>query len=250
MQSKTLLAVCVSVVAILAIVSGKLWLDLRSARQQNVEQQGQPDQGKIAVVQSAPAQPPPPTIEAPPVPAAAVQPPESRPLPLPAALPLPAPLPPPAPRAVAEPAPERPLGMPTLTRPLEGNTDEERRLDALVQSDLAARARVTRWSTSLNLTPEQRQALDAITITELRRETEESLQLASIRGAIDAASIPRIKEETINRQSETSQRILQLITPQLTAEQVENLRAQFEAGHASRLASLRAEREQAALSGR
>lgn len=109
---------------------------------------------------------------------------------------------------------------------------------------------MTRWSASLNLTAEQRQALDATTITELRRETEESLQLASNRGPTDAVSIARIKEETIHRQNETSLRILRIISPQLTAEQVTTLRNIFDTGHATRLAALRAEREQAAQPGR
>jgi hypothetical protein len=152
---------------------------------------------------------------------------------------------------VIEAAPERPLGQPTLTRPLVGNTAEERRLDALEQSDLAARARVTQWNATLNLTPEQRQALDATASAELRRETEESLRLASLRSVpADAMAVAQIKEETINRQNETNLRILRAITPQLTEEQARALRAIFERGNASRLASLRAEREQAALSGR
>lgn len=243
MQSKTLLTVCIALVAILAIVSGSLWLDVRSARQRIDDLQNQIPQTKVADAKSAQVETPPATVSAPPAPPAAVQPSESRPPP-----------PPPAPRAepviVPAPAPERPLGLPTLTRPLAGNNAEERRADAIVQSDLAATARVARWSTSLNLTPEQRQALDAIAIAELRKETDESLELASRSAPTDAASVARIKEDTINRQNETNLRILRAIAPQLKDEQTRALRTIFDNGHASRMAALRAEREQAASPGR
>lgn len=245
---RNLLTVCVALVAILGIVSGNLWYELREARQQIAALQGQPAEGKAPVVQTAPVQAPvqvpPPTVEAPPAPPVAAQPvavqlPESRPLPLPVPLPV----------IVTAPPPERPLGLPTLTRPLAGNNAEERRLDALAQSDRAAAARVAQWSTVLNLTPDQMQALNATTVAELRRETEDSLQLARGPVPTDAVSAARVKVETVNRQYETLVRIVDKMSPQLTPEQSTRMRVMFENWLTSNMGRARAE-ETRALSGR
>ncbi len=234
---RNLLTVCAALVVILGIASGNLWHELRSARQQIVDLQEQLAQAKIPVVQSAPVPAPPPTIEAAPVPPVAVQLPE-------------APPPPPAPRPlpVIVPAPERPLALPTLNRPLVGSTAEERRVEALAQSDRTATARVTQWSTVLNLTPEQLQVLNATTTAELRRETEDSLQIASRIGPTDPVSTARIKVDTVNRQYETLTRIVDKMAPQLTPEQSTRMRTMFASWLTSNMARARAE-EQAALSG-
>jgi hypothetical protein len=238
-----LLPVCAVLVVILGIVSGTLWFDLRSARQQIVDLQGQVTQPKIPVVQSTTVQPPPvqppPPIEAPPPPPIAVQPPESRPPP------------PAAPRIVImpAPAPERPLGLPTLTSPLVGKNDEERRVEALAQADRTAAARVGSWSTVLNLTPEQLQALSAATSAELRRETEDSLRIMSGAGSMDPVSAARLKVETVNRQYETLTRIADRMTPQFTEQQSTRMRTMFASWLTTNMARARAE-EQAALSGR
>jgi hypothetical protein len=239
-----LLPVCATLVVILGIVSGTLWVDLRSARQQIVDLQDQLNQAKIPVVQAAPVPPPPvpppPTIQAPPAPPVAVQPPESRPPP------------PPAPRIVFVPAPvpvpERPLGLPTLNVPLAGKNDEERRAEALAQSDRTATARVTAWSNVLNLTPEQLQVLNAATSAELRRETEDSLRIMSGAGSMDPVSAARLKVETVNRQYETLTRIADRMTPQFTPEQSTRMRTMFANWLTTNMARARAE-EQAALSG-
>jgi hypothetical protein len=146
-------------------------------------------------------------------------------------------------------APERPLGLPTLTSPLVGTNDQERRVEALAQSDRTAAARVASWSTVLNLTPEQLKVLNDTTSAELRRETEDSLQITSSTGPMDALSVARLKIETVNRQYETLTRIADKMTPQLTSEQSTRMRTMFASWLTSNMARARAE-EQAVLSGR
>ena len=66
---RNLVTICVALVVMLGIVSGNLWHELRSARQQIIDLEGDLAQAKIPVVQPAPVQPPPPiTVEAPPAP--------------------------------------------------------------------------------------------------------------------------------------------------------------------------------------
>jgi hypothetical protein len=246
---RNLLTVCAALLVILGIVSGNLWNELRSARQQIVDLQDQLDQARIPVVQSAPVPAPPLPIEAPPIPAVAVQLPQSLPPPPPA--PPPPPPPPPAPVIVLvpTPAPDRVVGQPTLTRPLVGTNDQERRAEALAQSDRTAAARVAAWSTALNLTPEQLQVLNATTSTELRRETEDSLQITSSTGPMDALRTAQLKVETVTRQYETLTRIADQMAPQLTPEQSTRMRTMFSSWLTSNMARARAE-EQAVLSGR
>lgn len=246
---RNLLTICAALVVMLGIVSGNLWYELRSARQLVVDLQDQLAQAKIPVVQSAPVQPPPLTIEAPPARPVAVQLPESLPPPPPPPPPPPAPRPAPVfvPIPVPE-RPERPLGLPTLTAPLVGSTAEEQRVEALAQSDRTATARVAAWNTALNLTPEQLQELSAITTAELRRETEDSLQITSNTGPMDVQSSARLKVETVTRQHETLLRILEKMTPQLTPEQSTRMDTMFASWLRTNMARARAE-EQAALSG-
>jgi hypothetical protein len=240
---RNLLTVCAALLVILGVVSGNLWNELRSARQQIVALQDQLATAAIAVVQSAPVQAVPLTIEAPPLPTAAVQLPESLPIPPPAQLP------PPVRVFVPVPAPERPLGLPTLTQPLVGTNDEERRVEALAQSDRAAASRVASWNTALNLAPEQLQVLNATTTAELRRETEDSLQITSSTGSMDALRVAQLKVETVNRQYETLTRIADKMAPELTPEQSTRMRNMFASWHTNNLARARAE-EQAVLDGR
>lgn len=109
-----LFTVCAALVVVLGIVSGNLWLELRTARQQIVDLQNQlaaaePTVAQLATVQAPLVQAPPLAVAAAPVPSAAVQLPESRPLSSPVTLPPPAALQPAAVRTVtvAEPAPLR-----------------------------------------------------------------------------------------------------------------------------------------------
>lgn len=239
---RNLLTVCAALVAILGIVSGNLWHELRSARQQIADLEGELAQAKVPVVQAAPAPPPPPvTVEAPPAPPVAVQVPNP-PTPLPAPDPASRPE-----RVIVVRAPERPLGLPTLVAPLAGNTDEERRAEALAQSDRTAASRVASWNTALNFTPEQLQVLNEITAAELRRETEESLQITNNAGPMDARSAARLKVETVTRQYDTLQRILEKMTPQLTPEQSTRMSTMFSSWLRSNMARAQLE-EQAVLS--
>lgn len=146
------------------------------------------------------------------------------------------------------PAVERPLGLPTLTAPLSGNTTEEQRLEALAQSDRTAAARVTAWNTALSLTPEQLEVLNATTTAELRNETEESLRLMSGAVPTDALSAARLKVDTVTRQHATLVRIRDQMAPHLTPEQGSRMSAMFESWLRSNMARAQAE-EQAVLSG-
>jgi hypothetical protein len=237
---RNLLSVCAALVVMLGILSGNLWYELRSARQLVVDLQVELAQAKIPVVQAAPVvELAPLRVEAPPAAPVAVQPPESSPPPAPRAevvfVPLPA-------------RPERPLGLPTLTAPLAGNTDEERRVEALAQSDRTATSRVVAWNSALGLTPEQLQSLNAITTAELRRETEDSLQITSTAGPMDAQRSAQLKVDTVTRQHETLLRIHEKIAPELTPEQSTRMSTMFASWLRTNMARARAE-EQAILSG-
>jgi len=155
--------------------------------------------------------------------------------------------------ATVEPKSALATSLPELVLPGDAS-EEARRTAALQQADQTATARVRAWVTRLSsagmtVTPGQVEALNAAMITELRRETDDSLGIDNRNGPVDPETALRIKEETINRQNETNLRVLDAVTNQLTVDQVTALRTQFEAGHASRLAALREEREQAASGG-
>lgn len=243
---RNLLTICAALVVMLGIVSGNLWYELRSAREQIVDLEGQLAEAKMPVVQSAPSQPPPtpvqppppPTIEAPPAPPVAAQLPES----------LPPPPPPPRPVIAVAPATVRVLGVPTLTTPLAEGTAEEQRVEALAQSDRTAMARATLWNTTLNLTPEQLEVLHATTMAELRHETEESLQIMSGIGSLDALSAARLNVETVTRQHATLRRIHEKMTPHLNPGQNIRMSTMFESWLRTNMARARAA-EQAVLSG-
>ena len=61
---RNLLTVCAALVLIMGVVSGNLWLELRSSRQLIVELQDQLEQAKIPVARAVVVQVPPPAIEA------------------------------------------------------------------------------------------------------------------------------------------------------------------------------------------
>ena len=147
----------------------------------------------------------------------------------------------------AGPLPPPPVVTASVRQPLVGATYEERRADALLQSDVTATARVRAWSTVLNLSPEQLQALSETAMAELRRETEESLEIDSRSGSMDAQAAAQLKVETLNRQHDTNLRILEKMTPHMSQEQSERMRLMFEAWVQPRLAAARAEQEQAAF---
>jgi hypothetical protein len=134
-----------------------------------------------------------------------------------------------------------------LIRPASGVT-EAVRTSALLQSEQTASARVSQWTDRLAiaghpLTTEQHQALNAAATAQLRRETEESLELAGTAQPTDLESVLQMREESVHRQNDTNMRILAAMTPHLTAEQTKALRTQFESGHTARMATFRAEQE-------
>ncbi len=225
---KNLLAACV---VLLGIVSGNLWYNLRSARQQIAALQEQLGQAEPAVARSEQVQAPPPPIPAPAAPPVAVQLSEPQPF-----------------RPAARPASASPVALPSLNRPLTASTVEGRREEALIQSDKTATARVNLWNTTFNFTPEQLEALNAAAKAELRRETEESLQIDSSTGPMDAQTAARIKVESVTRKYDTLVRIHERMTPQLTPEQSTNMRAMFDRWLRNNMARARAE-QQAIMSG-
>jgi hypothetical protein len=92
------------------------------------------------------------------------------------------------------------------------------------------------------------QALNAAAISENRRHTEQSFErAANASPPRDDEDVFRAREEELNRLNETNLRILQIVRPQLTEEQGKALRAQFDTGHATRMAAIQVERERAAL---
>lgn len=228
---RRLLAVCVAVIAVLSIVSAHLWLELRSERQVIADLRTQMTQPGPVAPAPAPVQIPQPVAAQTAVPDAAVQDSGASQAPA-AAQPAPAP-------AVAQVV--IPIRPPTVVT-------EARRQSALMQSEQTATARVLAWKDRLaiaghTLTTEQLQALNAAATAELRRETEESLELEVRSQPTDLESAIRMREETINRQNETNRRILAAMSPHLNEEQSRALRAQFDAGHAARMATFRSEQE-------
>jgi hypothetical protein len=230
---KNLMAVYGAAIVFLVVVTGYLWSEVRADRQLIAELQSQ------AVAQPAPRAEPAqvpviqPTVDAQPsTPAKA----SNLPTPPPAmAVP---PTPPPAP--------------PTINTVRVSGVEVSLRAAAMADADQTATQRVLAWRDRLaiagqTLTTPQMQALDVATRAELRREAEDALERS--RNAVaptDAEGAFRLREENLVRQNDANMRILDAVTTQLGAEQVRALRTQFESGHASRMASLKAEREAAA----
>lgn len=238
---RSLLTVFAALVVILGIVSGNLWIELRSARQTIADQQDQLAQARIPVPRAVQIQVPTPTAQAPATAGVVQQLPTSLPvLPLPQMLPMPPPRTPP---------PPTPVVTASVSQPLAGNTDYERRNDALMQSDRTATARVQAWSTVLNLTPEQLRALNATTAAELRRETEESFDIDRRNGTMDTQTAARVKVETVTRQHETLVRIHEKMAPQLTPEQSNRMRTMFDSWLRTNMARARADQERANMAG-
>lgn len=120
------------------------------------------------------------------------------------------------------------------------------RTNAMLQADQTATARVLAWKDRLaiaghTLTTEQLQTLNRVATAELRRETEESLEVAATTQPTDLESVLRLREETLNRQHGTNMRILAAMSSHFTDEQSKALRTQFETGHAARLAAVRSD---------
>jgi len=227
-----LLLVCVAIIAILAIVSGNLWLQLREQRQLVADLRAQMTEPEPPVAEPVrEVQLPQAAAVAAAMPAASVQPEQ----------PVQAP-----PVQSAPPPPPEPPSLPP-TRPAIVITPALRET-AMLQADQTATGRVLAWKDRLaidghTLTTEQLQALNAAASAQLRREAEETLELESRPQPADLDSMVRMREETLNRQYETNLRILAAVSPQFTEVQAGALRAQFEAGHKRRMATLRAEEE-------
>lgn len=234
-----------ALVVFLGIVSATLWSELRSSRVHLVELREQLGDLQDQLVQAqdsaeaARAEALRATVLARTAPAVAV------PVPQPQSI---APVPPPVPAPPRAPAVPAPVVSASVPVPLTTGSFEERRAQALLQSDGTAMSRVRSWSTILNLTPEQLQALNEAAMAELRVETEESLQIDSSIGPMDAQAAAQLKIETLNRQHATNLRILEKMTPQLTMEQSERMRTMFEGWITPRLAAARAEQEMLANS--
>lgn len=226
---RTLLAASLALVAILGVVSGKLWLELRDARRELAEtrspavQPATPTGGTQLLPQSGPA--------ADITPSGVIQPEDTQAVSR-------------APEAASPPPPVVLIPTP-LSRPQPVIT-EAIRSNASVQAEQTATARVLAWKDRLamaghTLTTEQLQALNAAATAELKREAQESLELAAGPQPNDIESSFRQREETLNRNNDTNMRILAAVSPKLSAEATKALRTQFESGHAARLSALRAE---------
>lgn len=222
---RRLVGISVALVIALGIVAGNLWMELRAARQEITElraQVRQPVEPALlaqAAVAAATVSEVPATATPVSTTAAVV------------AVPPPLPAPPPVQPPVVRPAP-------VITDAIRTN--------ALLQADQTATARVLVWKDRLalaghTLTTEQLQALNKVATAELHRETEESLNVASNPPPGDMESALRLREETLNRQHGTNMRILAAMSAHFTSEQSQALRTQFETGHATRLAGLRAD---------
>jgi hypothetical protein len=229
---RKLLVVCVAAIALLAIVSGTLWLQLRAERQVTADMRAQMLQQDNARPEPVQVQPLPATAR---VDGLATSPAQTR--------------------ETSQVLPAAPPPPPPVTAPLVLRVDrlppaitEARREGAMAQSDQTATARVLAWKDRLaiaghTLTNEQLQALNAAATAQMRRETEESLEIESTARPTDLDSVIRMREESLNRQNQTNLRILAAVSAQLTEEQAKALRTQFDSGHAARMATFRAEQE-------
>jgi hypothetical protein len=229
---RKLLIGCMAAIALLAIVSANLWLQLRAERQVTADLRAQ-----MLQQDSVPPEP----VQVQPLPATARV---DEPTIAPAQM-----------RDTSQVLPATPTPLPPVTAPpvlrvdrLPPTITEARREGAMAQSDQTATARVLAWKDRLaiaghTLTNEQLQALNAAATAQMRRETEESLEIEITARPTDLESVIRMREETLNRQHQTNQRILAAVSPQLTDEQTRALRAQFDSGHAARMATFRAEQE-------
>jgi hypothetical protein len=233
-----LVGVCVALVVALGIISGRLWMELRDARQELGELRAQSNQPP------EPARPVPATFSAQSPPAAPARQVAEQVAATPVSAATTVSDPPPAP------PPPPPLPQPMVVAPPPPVITETLRTSAMLQADQTAAARVTMWKDRVALsgeplTTEQLQTLNKVASAELRRETEESLQLAAnAQPVYDVESAIRQREETLKRQHETNLRILEGMSSHLSAFQSQALKTQFETGHATRMAAVRADAEQ------
>jgi hypothetical protein len=230
-----LVGISTALVVALGILAGNLWLQLRDARREIAELRAQASQPDLRALPSLSTQGGAPQVSA------TVGIPEKQDLAAPPASAITAAVaePPPPPPAVVI-SPPAMIQAPVITETIRTN--------AYLQSDQTATARVVMWRDRLaiaghSLTTEQLQTLNKVATAELRRETEETLELASTLQATDLESSLRIREETLNRQHQTNMRILAGMTPHLNADQAKALQTQFETGHATRMAGLRSDAE-------
>lgn len=231
---RKLLMACAGLVVFLGVVSGILWRDLRAERQLVSQMREQMTQAKLSEAGSAPLQEPQTTFEASATSVASAE------------------VSDPAPSIASSDRPVPALQPATLSPAASMRLEEIQRAEVLRAADEAATARVFAWRDRLSiaghtLTTAQLQALNAAAINEGRRGAEESLELARAIQPMDQADSFRLREEALVRAHETNLRILQTVGSQLTQEQANALRAQFETGHATRLAGVRAERERVEL---
>lgn len=225
---RRLVGISVALAVALGIVAGNLWLELREARQE------------IAALRAQGAQPAQPAL---PVQAALSPPPTAmREMPEVAVAPAST-----GGNTVTESVPQP--AVPQVQQPVMRQAPvitEAVRTNAMLQADQTATARVLAWKDRLaiaghTLTTEQLQTLNRVATAELRRETEESLELAATTQPTDLESVLRLREETLNRQHGTNMRILAAMSSHFTDEQSKALRTQFETGHAARLAAVRSD---------
>lgn len=233
---RKLLTVCVGLIVFLGFTSGILWRELRAERQRASVQLAQMTQAISSDLDSARPQALQTTIEAAPIPVPS------------ATVPDPMPVNRDEPRVPAPP----PLPVsPAVAMRLE----EMARAEVLRQADETATGKVLQWRDKLalagqTLTTEQLQALNAASLRETRRDAEESLAQPKPTQPMDQEAMFRMREENLHRANELNLRILQSVRSQMPEELVNTLRTQFETGHETRLANLRAEKERAELVGR
>jgi len=233
---RNLLPVSAGLVIFMGVVSGTLWFELRENRQQLAEMRDEMKQLKASIAGAARPEPDREALQ----PAAVAQ-----------AIPVVSTVAPaPAPALSPAEAPQAGAPEPVLHRTVP-RSEESVRAEMMYQSDQTATSRVLAWKdrlavAGLTLTTEQLQALDTAMRSELRRETGETLEIQARNVPLDPMAAARLREETINRQNETNLRVLRIAASQLTTQQAQALRDQFEAGHAARLASVHAEIERIA----
>jgi hypothetical protein len=230
---RNLLYTSAALTVIFGIVSASLWLELHAARQELADMRSSPEL-PVSVDAEPQVIPPPAVLAAPTLPEISSQPQEEAQPVVQIAVAALAPVPIPSVSQV-------------MIRPGSGVT-EAARTSALLQSEQTASARVSAWKDRLAiaghpLTTEQHQALNAAAIAQLRRQTEESLELAGTARPTDLESVLQMREESVHRQHDTNMRILAAMASHLTAEQTTALRTQFESGHNTRMATFRAEQE-------
>lgn len=242
---RNLLVISAALVVVLGIVSANLWRELRADRELIVDLQEQLAAAELSAAEAERARASQAAIAAQMAAAAA----------RPAAAAV-APVPPPPPTPVMAPVittglPATPVVVPSVRMPPTSGSYEERRASMLAQAEQTATSRVLAWRDRLalngqTLSSEQLQALNTAAVAELKRETEESIEIDSRTGPVDPQTLARLREETITRQHETNLRILERMNPHLSVEQSNALRTMFEAWVGPRLAAARAASERLA----